>query len=349
MLQPILSAYGLNERALAIESFGTGLINHTWKITTVDNQFILQKINMAVFDNPGNIAHNIKVVADYLKEQHPNYLFVSPLPASDGSEMLYIEHEGYFRLFPFITGSHSKDVVQHKEEAREAARQFGRFTRILSGMDPSRLRVTVPSFHDLSLRYRQFLKAVEEGNYQRQIEAKEVVDKLLSHCEIEKEFRAIVNNTSFKLRVTHHDTKISNVLFDEKNKGICIVDLDTLMPGYFISDLGDMMRTYLSPASEEEGDVSKIVLREEFYKAVVEGYYSEMKGELSRDETNSFFYAGKFMIYMQALRFLTDHLNNDTYYGAKYIGQNLVRAQNQLVLLEQMIEKQDRLEKIVNI
>jgi hypothetical protein len=121
------------------------------------------------------------------------------------------------------------------------------------------------------------------------------------------------------------------------------------MPGYFISDVGDMMRTYLSPVSEEEKDFSKIEVRDEFYKAIVQGYYSEMKEELTDAEKNYFFYGGKFMIYMQALRFLTDHINGDVYYGAKYEGHNLVRANNQIVLLQELVKKQDHLQKIVSL
>jgi Ser/Thr protein kinase RdoA (MazF antagonist) len=156
-------------------------------------------------------------------------------------------------------------------------------------------------------------------------------------------------NPEFKLRVTHHDTKISNVLFDQEGKGLCVIDLDTVMPGYFISDVGDMMRTYLSPVSEEEKELDKIVVRDEFYKAIVEGFYKEMKEELTETEKKYFFYAGTFMIYMQALRFFTDFLNDDIYYGAKYPRHNFMRAKNQLVLLEQLLKKQDQLERILRV
>ncbi|HEU4902162.1 MAG TPA: phosphotransferase, partial [Flavisolibacter sp.] len=215
------------------------------------------------------------------------------------------------------------------------------------GVNVAKLKITIPSFHDLSLRYQQFLVALENGNKKRRDETKEEAEALLAHKELVVQFEAIKADPAFKLRVTHHDTKISNVLFDEHDKGLCVIDLDTVMPGYFISDVGDMMRTYLSPVSEEEKDISKIVVREEFYKAVVEGYYAEMKDELSDQEKQSFLFAGKFMIYMQALRFFTDYLNDDVYYGAVYEGQNLVRAQNQLALLQQLVQKQVVLEKSI--
>jgi Ser/Thr protein kinase RdoA (MazF antagonist) len=343
MPQSVLPAYGLKEESLTMESYGSGLINRTWKITTPDNQYILQRVNHVVFEKPDSIAHNIREIAEYLSKHHPDYCFVGPLASSDGSEMIYVKNEGFFRLFPFMADSHSKDVVDCPEQAFEAARQFGRFTSMLSGMDVTKLQITIPSFHDLSLRYHQFLQALEYGNGQRQQSNLLLVDKLLAFKPIVEQYEAIKANPAFKLRVTHHDTKISNVLFDNNNKGMCVIDLDTVMPGYFISDVGDMMRTYLSPVSEEECDFSKIEVREDFYKAVVEGYYMEMKDELTEAEKGCFFYAGKFMIYMQALRFFTDYLNDDVYYGAQYEDHNLVRAQNQVVLLERLLEKETKL------
>ena len=147
-----------------------------------------------------------------------------------------------------------------------------------------------------------------------------------------------------KKGVTHHDTKISNVLFDKSDKGLCVIDLDTVMPGYFISDVGDMLRTYLSPVNEEEKDLSRIEVRDDYFKAIAEGYLSEMKEELSQKEKEHFVYSGKFMIYMQALRFLTDYFKDDTYYGSKYPGHNLVRATNQATLLKKLTQK----EKLLN-
>ena len=127
-------------------------------------------------------------------------------------------------------------------------------------------------------------------------------------------------------------------MFDGAGKGLCVIDLDTVMPGYFISDVGDMMRTYLCPVSEEEKDFSKINIRKNFYDAIVNGYLSEMGSELGEVEKQYFHYACEFMIYMQAIRFLTDHLNDDIYYGAKYEGHNFVRAGNQITLLERLQE-----------
>lgn len=338
----VLCCYGWEEKDIEIAPFGTGLINHTWKIRKGDEQFILQQINQSVFKHPADIDLNIKLLADHLKKNYPEYLFASPVPAANGTTLVSME-EGYFRLFPFVPGSHSIDVVTTAGQAYEAARQFGRFTRLLKGVDVGLLKITIPHFHDLSLRYRQFTEALENGNPLRIREAGDVILLAKKHVDVVTIFEKVKEDRECYLRVTHHDTKISNVLFDEAGKGLCVIDLDTVMPGYFISDVGDMMRTYLSPVSEEESDFRKIEIRESFYKAIVAGYYEEMKEELSETEQQLFFYAGKFMIYMQALRFLTDHLNNDQYYGAGYPGHNLIRAQNQFVLLEKLVEQESAL------
>jgi Ser/Thr protein kinase RdoA (MazF antagonist) len=341
MSQILLQAYGLEGKSIQIEFFGGGLINKTWKVSTPHKEYIFQRVNDQVFKQPAYIDANIKLIADYLKKNHPDYCFVAPIATKKGEGMIQWEDEGYYRLFPFVDGSHSKDVVESSEQAYEAALQFGRFTRLLGGLDVSRLKVTIPEFHDITLRYQQFLKSLETGNVQRIKETKELIQWIKGHNEVVTAFNQF--KPCFKLRVTHHDTKINNILFDARGKGICVIDLDTVMPGYFISDVGDMMRTYLSPVSEEETDFEKIEVRDEFYKAIVEGYLHEMKDELNAKERQCFFYAGKFIIYMQAIRFLTDYINDDIYYGAAYPEHNLVRAKNQAVLLQRLLEKESLL------
>jgi Ser/Thr protein kinase RdoA (MazF antagonist) len=343
MASQVLPAYGLKEEGLGIEPFGSGLINHTWKVTTPGQAYILQRVNEAVFHQPEDIAHNVRLIADHLQQHHPDYLFVAPVVAENGCDLIYVEGKGYFRLFPFVEGSHSINVVQTPGQAYEAARQFGRFTRLLSGLDAGQLKTTIPSFHDLALRYLQFQLAVDKRDSTRLEESAELITFLTRHSGIVNEYEQIKQSPRFRLRVTHHDTKISNVLLDQQGRGLCVIDLDTVMPGYFISDVGDMMRTYLSPVSEEERDFDKIIIRDDYYKAIVEGYCREMQDELTSVERQHFFYAGRFMIYMQALRFLTDHLNGDVYYGARYTGHNFIRAANQVTLLQRLMEKEAEL------
>lgn len=340
MLQPVFAAFGLNEKTDKAIPFGSGLINNTWKVSNADRTYILQRVNHHVFKNPLAIAHNINAIAQYLQRNYPAYLFISPVNSVAGDAVFFDERIGYFRLMPFVENSHTIDVVEEPKLAFEAAKQFGKFTKLLSGFDPESLQITLPEFHNLSLRYYQFEEALRKGNSERIKQSDKLISAIIANKNIVETFEAIKLSKDFKIRVTHHDTKISNVLFDETDNGLCVIDLDTIMPGYFISDAGDMLRTYLSPVSEEESDFTKIEIRNEYFEAIAKGYIGELKDELSDMEIQHFVYAGKFMIYMQAIRFLTDHLNNDTYYGAKYEGHNFVRAGNQVTLLQKLINKE---------
>ena len=342
MTTSILSAYGFDPDQCVIKPFGTGLINHTWNLKYAGNEYIFQKINKHVFENPFYISDNIHAVGSYLKTHFPDYLFIVPVLSLDNRDIIYDGHD-YYRLFPFVKNSAAFTTLENPHAAYEAAKQFGKFTHLLSGFDTNLLKETLPDFHNLTLRYNQFTKALSEGDKERINEAGQCIKQIEQYRYIVDEFEQIRRSAFFKKRVMHHDTKISNVLFDKENRGLCLIDLDTVMPGYFISDMGDMMRTYLSPAGEEEKDLTKIEIREDFFDAVLQGYVSEMNGDLTDAEQNSYVYAGKFMIYMQALRFLSDYLCNDMYYGSKYEGHNLMRAKNQLCLLKLLHEKEGQL------
>jgi len=346
MFERILKEFGVTTNA-QVNPFGSGLINNTWLITDKGKDYILQRINGNVFKNPPDIAANIHLIDEYLEENHPDYLFATPYKTRTGDDMHFLKDEGYFRLFRFIKNSHTTDVVNSAGQAFEAAKQFGRFTKLLSGFPVHQLKFTIPDFHNLPLRYSQFESAIVHGNAARIQEATATINFLKEQHSIARISEHIDKDPGFKKRVTHHDSKISNVLFDDDDRGLCVIDLDTVMPGYFISDFGDMMRTYLSPVSEEEQDLDKIEVRDDYFKAIADGYLSEMESELSPAEKAHLVYAGKFMTYMQALRFLTDYLNNDLYYGSKYEGHNFIRANNQAALLKKIIEKEKILQEMI--
>ena len=346
MLEKVLPLYGINNTA-TVQSFGSGLIHNTWKINDQSKEYILQRINHEVFKQPSFIADNITGIASWLEKNHPEYCFVAPVKTKDGESTVHIAGEGYFRVFPFVKESHTHDTAQTPQQAFEAAKQFGSFTRVLNDFSVENLKITLPDFHNLAYRYSQFEEAVSSGNRSRVNESEKTIHYLYSHNDILSTYQQIISDKDFKLRVTHHDTKINNVLFDKDEKGICVIDLDTVMPGYFISDVGDMMRTYLSPVSEEEKNFDKISVRENFFYAIARGYLEEMGNELSQAEIDHFVYSGLFMTYMQSLRFLTDHLNNDTYYGASYPGHNYIRAMNQVTLLQRLFEKQGEFTRMV--
>ena len=348
MIAFILDTYDIRYEDSLVEPLTSGLINSTWKITNGNKQFILQRINHNVFKKPYELAENIRMLDQFLAEQSPEYLFVAPVKNNSNEDIVFKPGDGYFRLFPFIKGSHTISEVTAPNQAFEAAFQFGKFTKLLAGFDAAKLHLTIHDFHNLTLRYHQFEESLKLGNAKRIKQSENLISEIKEHYHIVAQYEKIKTNSNIKLRVSHLDTKISNVLFDDAGKGMCVIDLDTVMPGYFFSDVGDMMRTYLSPANEEEKDFTKIEIRDDYFQAIVQGYLVNMGSELTTDEKELVFYAGLFLIFMQAVRFLTDYFNDDSYYGSKYEGHNFVRAGNQLHLLKRLEDKREVFQKIIS-
>jgi Ser/Thr protein kinase RdoA (MazF antagonist) len=351
MLDPyLLACFGLDAANCTIRPTGSGLINHTYLVleNTSGKKYILQKVNTNVFAHPEQIAENTIAIADYLKKEAPGYLFIAPLPATDGKYIVKNTDDGSYRLFPFAEGSVTYNTATSPELARKAAAAFGKFTHLLKDYPATTLHTTLPDFHNLTLRYQQFERALAQGNQERIKQTTTIANQLKDLAGIELTYRQICANPHFIQRVTHHDTKISNVLFDTQGNTLCIIDLDTVMPGYFISDVGDMMRNYLSPANEEETNFSAIHIRMDYFEALASGYLQQMGNALTAIEKTHFVYSGKFLTYMQALRFYSDYLNDDIYYPVSHAEHNLVRTQNQLVLLEKMMAREKEMQGFVD-
>lgn len=347
--EEILLAYGFTIQTVKLQQIGSGHINRTYLLSSLrDNKkYILQNINTQVFKDPFAIANNIKAVADYLKTHHPDYLFPTPISTITGKLMLHFEGD-YWRLLPFVDDTTAFDTLSDPKQAYEAAKQFGKLSRLLNKFDTSLLKPTIPGFHDLAWRYEQFTFALSKADENLKADAKLQIETALHHHYIVDYYKSFEHNKSFPNRVMHHDTKISNVLLNTINfDGVCVIDLDTLMSGKFISDLGDMMRTYLCAFSENETDLSKINIRLAYFEATVQGYLSEMANILTDTEKELILFSGKYMIYMQALRFLTDYLNGSVYYPIAYPEQNLDRAKNQFKLLNELFENEKILQDII--
>lgn len=346
MLDQILELFGLNVRDYKIIVYGSGLINHTWKVCGPQN-YILQQINVNVFKEPEHLAENLVLLKKYFKDNEPGYLFVAPIKSITEKYLVQSKEGNYYRLFPFIENSITLTEVRNPREAFEAAYQFGKFTCLLKGFDLQNLKYTLPRFHDLKLRFDQFKDACMNAPDDRLETAADIIKDIYWRQQILFTYQEIVANQKLPLRVIHHDTKISNILFDKNGSGLCVIDLDTVMPGYYLSDTGDMLRTYLSPSNEEETDFSKIQINEDCFYAIYKGYLSAMQTTLTDTEKEYFIYSGKYMIYMQAIRFLTDFLNGDIYYHTTYPHQNLMRAQNQVTLLTRFIAMEDRFQNFI--
>jgi Ser/Thr protein kinase RdoA (MazF antagonist) len=332
-MQSVLEAFGLSLADYKCERITTGHINFTYRLTGSKN-FILQRVNKNVFKNPEIIAANIRQAANHLSKNHPDYFFSANIPAKDGAEMVF-DAEGFpWRLFPYLKNTITINQVNSAEEAFRAAEGFGKLTACLWNCDPKVFNETIPRFHDLALRFEQFQNALPKANQERRNKAASAIQLALENSNLVERYNKLIDSKQLELHVMHNDTKINNILFDNNTRQVVsVIDLDTLMPGYFIYDLGDMIRTFVSPVDEEEKDLSKIEFRKDIYDALCEGYFGVMDTCLNEGQKSLAPFAGFMMTYIMALRFLADYLNGNVYYQTHYEGQNLVRAQNQLHLL----------------
>jgi len=328
MMQSLFDQYGWKE-ATAIP-LTQGLINQTFEVHSVQGQFILQNINTQIFKDPYAIDHNIKAMGQYFDSNQPDQLFTRLVPNLVGETLIELEGKLY-RAFKKIEGI-ALDVLSTAGQAKEAANQFGQFTASLIKFPIEDLKITISEFHDLALRYHQFEQAFIHGDAKRIAIAKDAILLLQSHRAYVQQWLRFTAHQDAHLRVTHHDTKISNVLFKDE-AAICVIDLDTTMPGYFISDVGDMCRTYLSPVNEACQDLNQVKVLPERWIAIQNGYLEAMGEFLTNFEKDHFAFSGQCIIYMQALRFLTDYLQLDQYYRVERPSQNLDRTLNQIQLL----------------
>lgn len=314
----------------------SGLINGTWKVTLDKQAYIIQQINTEVFKNPAYIDHNCRLIRNFLEHRHPNYFL--PLPMTDGQGSSLFRHPTgkYFRIQHYVIDSLTVLKADNAKQAFEAANTFGGLTVRLHEMSLDDFKAPISDFHNLPLRYSQYEHALKHGFPDRISRAFPAVKALEDYRYLLFEFQVFRRISDFKQRIMHHDTKISNVLFNANDEAICAIDLDTLMPGYLWSDIGDMVRTFVSPVSEEAQDLDKIYVRIDILNAIYAGYLTAMQHLLSKAEIKSMPLFGCIMTYMQALRFLTDYLLGDVYYGSSYEDHNLFRAKNQIKLLAEL-------------
>ena len=324
-----------------IEILKGGLIHHTYKVSYSGQteQVVLQCINQTMFHHPEDIIHNYQLVYNAVLGKEG--ITIPPLiPAQDGRLFYIDEQQQFWRAIRFVPDSYTALVPQDAAAARLTAHCFARFTSALGSVEIDLLKPVIPRFHDLAMRYDQFEKAILTATQQRLLTATHVIAELRQRHHLVEFYNTAINHPDRYLRrVMHHDCKLSNILLDlHSHKAICPVDLDTVMPGLYFSDLGDMIRSMACSVDENSTDWAGIAIRPDFYEAIVEGYLAGIGDQLTKEEKKNIHQAGLMMVYMQALRFITDHLSNDVYYQISYTEQNLNRALNQLLLLEKLEE-----------
>lgn len=331
--------------------FGNGLINKTYKLTSENPQnpaYLLQKINHTIFRDVEGLQHNIKLVTDHIRRKLSEQgvadikrRVLTPVEFEDKSLYQKDVDGNYWRMFLFIENTISHERMDTPEMAKVAGRAFGNFHKLLSDFPGETLCEVLPGFHNTPMRIESLRNRVKENPCRRYEEVKSEAEYLLGRAE---EFSKIVEmgrEGKLPLRVVHQDTKFNNVLLDANSAGaetevLCIIDLDTVMPGYICYDVGDAIRSGANRGKEDDKNLDNVGLDLDIYKGFLKGFKEVTEGFLTHEELESLPFGPKLLTYEQAVRFLDDYLNGDKYYRVEYEKHNLIRARAQIRLLESM-------------
>jgi|TARA_R110002050_G_scaffold296094_1_gene455667 uncharacterized protein YjgD (DUF1641 family) len=325
----------------------SGHINDTFIVETDGiKNYILQRINHNIFKDVPGLVNNKALISNHLKSKYPNLSKdelskkVLSFVKVKNADLYYFKNgNDFWNVMVFIDNSVTHELVKDKQIAYEGGKLLGEFLNKTSDFDSSKLIDVIPNFHDMSFRFKQYASSLQSASKER-LKKAEKYTKIVAELKEEMHILQHLKEAGeIPVRVTHNDTKISNSLFTAKNKGICMIDTDTVMPGIIHYDFGDAIRTICNTAAEDEIDLSKVEFNLEYYKAYEKGFLELTANSLSKTELKYLPLAAKTMIFIMALRFLTDYLNNDVYYKTNYLEHNLDRAKNQFKLIKSFSEK----------
>lgn len=347
IIEQVFEAFLPNEEILEYSRIPYGHINTTYKIVSEKGSYILQRINDKIFKNPQQLIENISNVTDFLKAKireqggDPSRETLTLLSTVDGSKLLESSH-GFFRMYLFIEGATCYNKADKPGLFGESAKAFGRFQNLLADFDAALLFETIKDFHNTPKRFCDFLAAVNADHFGRRSECQKEIDFFLER----KEFCSLITDGlkdgSIPLRVTHNDTKLNNVMIDDATGcGICVIDLDTVMPGSALYDYGDSIRFGASSASEDEPELSKVFLDMELFCEYTKNFLAECGTKLTEKEILLLPEGAMMMTLECGMRFLADYLQGDVYFHTDSKDQNLRRARTQIKLVADMENKKD--------
>jgi hypothetical protein len=353
----IVSNFEIEEQITTIENWGTGHINNTYIVKCApDNQpcYLLQRINHMIFKDVLALMDNVLLVTDHLKAK------LKATPGADPeTEVLTViktihhlscyrdRHGNYWRMYVYLKNAKALDLVANTKQAEECGKAIGKFQAMLVDFDTRRLHETIPNFHNVALRLDQYHTALEYDQAARKRLVGGEITFVSERIERMRALPALIKEEHLPLRVTHNDTKFNNILLNERDRAQCVVDLDTVMPGYVAYDFGDAIRTLINTTAEDEADLSKIGLDMPVFEAFTDGYLTESVEWLSEGEIKSLCLSVPLFPFMQGLRFLTDYLQGDTYYKTHFHDHNLQRARAQFRLLRKIEAEYEKIEDIV--
>ncbi|WP_085535750.1 phosphotransferase enzyme family protein [Massilibacteroides vaginae] len=341
----ILSRFPLEGTIGTIEPFGNGHINDTLKVTNNANETlcILQRINHQIFTNVDMLQGNINKVTKHIRkkleargEKDIDRKVLTFLPTLDG-QLYYFDGESYWRVCLFIPRSRSFEEIT-PELSFEAGKAFGDFQFMLADLPEGALGETIPNFHNMEFRLQQFREAVQANAANRLNEVQDLVNEIEKRAKSMCIQEELYREGKLTKRTNHCDTKVNNILFDENGKVLCVIDLDTVMPGFVLSDIGDFIRTGANAGAEDDENLDRVFVNMDIFKSYTRGYMETAKAFLSPLEISLLPYGGRLLTYMQTVRFLTDYINGDTYYKIKSPKHNLIRTKAQFKLLQSLEE-----------
>ncbi len=356
--QFIVEQFDIGGKFISATPYGSGHINDTRLVVTAEGDkevwYILQKINKNVFKDPEQLMDNYCKVTEYLGNiiknngGDPMRETLNVIKTKDGKNFYLTEDGEYWRMLVFVVDSVSYDRVERPEQFYHCAVAFGNFQYLLRNYPADTLTETIVNFHNTEDRYRQLMEAVKEDKCSRLSSVSEDVRFATDRKEFASMFERAHKEGKLPLKVTHNDTKLNNILFDKKtDRPLCIIDLDTIMPGYAVNDFGDSIRFGATTAAEDEADLSKVNFDISLYELYVKGFIEGAKGGLTEGEIELLPYAAMMMTFECGMRFLTDHLNGDTYFRTSRANQNLDRARNQFKLVSDMESRIEEMKAIV--
>lgn len=339
--------------------YGSGHINDTYaalfkKADGKTHRYILQRINHNVFKQPDKLMQNVEGVTKHLRNKiisnrgDTERETLNIIPTKNGNSFHRTEEGDYWRGYIFIENARTYDIVENGKHFYNAGRAFGKFQKLLSDFPAEMLFETIPNFHNTKKRYEAFIEAVEKDTANRVKDVRNEIDFIMKREKDASILVDMLDKGVLPLRVTHNDTKFNNVMIDdETGEGICVIDLDTVMPGLSLYDYGDSIRFGTNPAAEDEKDLSKVYMDVDMFEAFTKGFLAEAGDSFTPAEVEHLSFGAKIMTFECGIRFLTDYINGDTYFKVHREGQNLDRCRTQFKLVADMEDKYEIMKKIV--
>lgn len=358
-IEDVANEFAIAGEFLSGEEIHSGHINSTYMASFTEPsgsiaQYIFQRINENVFKNPLAVMRNVEMVTRHINwkvlrvKKDLGGQTLNLYPARGGRFYAEGGGGGVWRCYNFIDGCKTYDIVENTRQAYQAGHAFGSFQDLVSDIDVDDIEETIPDFHDTPKRYKKLMEVIAANPCDRVGTAQPEIDFIQRRKHLTTKLITLRDKGKIPIRITHNDTKINNVMIDtETDEAVCVIDLDTVMPGLSLYDFGDLVRTVVSPAAEDEQDLSKVEMRMPFFESLAEGYLDGCDC-LCDAEIENLVFSGKLISLEIGIRFLTDYLEGDVYFKSKHDRHNLDRARTQLKLVEELEKKEQEMGKFVS-